>query len=266
MYWGPRGPHDEGFICRNTVHAFLRGFARGSEYGPQLDELNHHCKSAGDGHIESSLDARVVRRKLLLHEVHRQCVILPNQPIGLLRSKVDIGRDIPDGLVPAINRFKDVGCFHSGYSLPAIIGDAYHLREGHPGDRSKCLDLLNCAHCATDIRVRVEERCGGTEVLIEVEVWKSFGGRDFDTRDEMEDAHFDHRDKRFDTFDLRRDTDRNLEDLFREGGEGEHGVSLSSDQPRRRQNWLQSWWCYFDSDEARLCGFSPYNDDKAAPQ
>ena len=69
-------PNDPAFIYRNMVDAFLRGFARGPLYGPQLEELGHICKSnrslalyKGEP-IDHSLDARVVMGKLLLHGVH----------------------------------------------------------------------------------------------------------------------------------------------------------------------------------------------------
>lgn len=253
--------HKPTLIYRNMVDAFLRGFAKGSRYGPQLHELKHNCKSNGDelyqdGDIDTSLNARIVRGKLLLHGVHKLSVSLSAQPPGTLTSQVDTSKIVPDGLVPAINKFRTIGCVHAQNTLPAVILDAFQLRVGGAGDRTRSLDLLNCGYCATDLRVRVELECGGTCVQIEVEIWQSFGGREPDNRDETEDAHF-----RYECgwghglFDINSHPDRNLEKMFKEGVEGECGMVWSSDQVQRRQSWIQLWQWHYDPHTTRLCRY-----------
>ncbi|KAK5190999.1 hypothetical protein LTR99_000058 [Exophiala xenobiotica] len=116
-------------------------------------------------------------------------------------------------------------------SLPAVILDVYELKAGYADGRTRSLDLLSCGHCATDLRVRVELNCGGMCVHIEVEVWRSFGGRDSDNREETEDAHFCFGEK---PFDINLPPARNLKEMFKDGVEEERGVLESPDQSPRR--------------------------------
>jgi hypothetical protein len=194
------------------VDAFLRGFAKGSRYGPQFHELNDTCKLSHKGeYIDNSLNARVVRGKLLLHGIYKLSLSSSAQSSGTLTSPGDISQDLPDGLLPAIDNFKTIGCAHTGDSLPAVIWDVYELKAGCSDGRTRSLDLLSCGHCATDLRVRVELDCGGMCVHIEVEIWRSFGGRESDNRDETENAHFYFREE---PFDINLLPDRNLEENF----------------------------------------------------
>ncbi len=258
--------HGRAFIEPNMVEAFLRGFAKGSRYGPQLHELNHHCKSFHEGgDIDKSLDARVVRGKLLLHGVYKLSVSLSAQSPDTLTSPVDISQNVPEGLVPAIDKFKTIGCAHTGDSLPAVILDAYELRVDCSDGRTRSLDLLNCGHCATDLRVRVELECGGTCVQIEVEIWQSFGARESDNRNKTEDAQFYDECRAEEPFDINHPPDRNLEEMFKAGVDEECDVLWSPDQSRRHQSWLQLWRWYLDPCTGQLYRYYVHSNGDGRP-
>ena len=262
--------HEPVMIYRNMVDAFLRGFAKGSRYGPQLEELNHTCKSNvvalfPEGVcINKTIDARVVRGKLLLHSVHKLSVSLLAQPSSPLISRVDLSQIVSNRLLPAIYKFTArIGCTHTPDRVPAVILYAFRLRVGCSGDRTRSLDLLSCGRCATDLRVRVELDCGGTRVQIEVEIWQSFGGRDSDNRDEAEDAHFSDEPMIDEPFDINHPPVRDLEKVFKGGVEGECAGLWSPNQPRRRQSWIQLWKWHYDPIMAQLRRYDvPCNDDR----
>ena len=157
----------------------------------------------------------------MLHGVYKLSVSLSAKSPDTLTSPGNISQNVPDGLAPAIGKFKTVGCAHTGDILPAVILDAYELQVGCSDGRTRSLDLLNCGHCATDLRVRAELECGGTCVQIEAEIWQSFGGRESDNRDETEDAHFYDEFRREEPFDINHPPDRNLEEMFKGGVDGE---------------------------------------------
>ncbi|OQU99047.1 hypothetical protein CLAIMM_04746 [Cladophialophora immunda] len=191
-----------------------------------------------------------------MHSVHKMSVLLSAQTLGTPTSQVNINQIVLDQFVPAINKFKYIGCAHSDETLPAVILDAFQLRSGHSSDRSRCLDLLNCGHCATDLRVRVElANCAGICVHIEIETWQSLGGRESDNRDETEDAHFHFGYQRQEPFDIN-PPDRNLEEMFKEGEGVEREREDSSDESRRGQSWIQLWGWYYDTFTAQLCRYS----------
>lgn len=227
------------------VDWFLRGFEKGTRYGPQLHELNHNCISDKNAmflrkaraRIDKSLDARVVRGKLLFHGVHWLSVSLSAEPPETLASQVDISQiNFSDRLVPAIHAFREIGCAHSRDTLPAILLDAFQLRDGCAANRTRSLDLLNCGQCATNMLIRVDVDHSGLCVQIEVEIWQSFGGRKPENRDETEEAHFNHQRRRLDPFNISHPPDRDREEMFKRGVEGEPGSFGSPDQPRRRQS------------------------------
>ncbi|EHY52556.1 uncharacterized protein HMPREF1120_00767 [Exophiala dermatitidis NIH/UT8656] len=265
--------HEPVMIYRNMVDAFLRGFAKGSRYGPQLQELNHTCKSNvlalfPEGVcINKTIEARVVRGKLFLHSVHKLSVSLllaQPEPSSTPISRVDLGQIVSSRLLPAIHKFTArIGCTHTPQRIPAVILYAFRLRVGCSGDRTRRLDLLSCGRCATDLRVRVELDGGGTRVQIELEIWQSFGGRDFDNRDEAEDAHFSDKPMIDEPFDINYPPVRDLEKVFKGGVEGECVGLCSPNQPRRRQSWIQLWGWHYDPIMAQLRRYSvPCNDDR----
>ncbi|KIW19180.1 hypothetical protein PV08_03474 [Exophiala spinifera] len=256
------------------VDAFLRGFAQGSRYGPQLEQLNHTCELdvgalfpkgvCNEGVcITKTIDARVVRGKLLLHNVHKLSVSLLTQPSSPLTSRVDISQIVSNRLLPAIYKFTArIGCVHTPDTLPAVMLYAFRFRVGCSGDRARGLDLLSCGHCATDLRVRVELDCGGTGVQIEVEIWRSFGGRDSDNRDRAEDGHFFIDPMSDAPFDINHPPVRDLEKMFN-GVEEDCSGLWSPNRPRSRQSWIQLWMWFYDPFKAQLRSYGlPCNDDR----
>lgn len=244
--------HEPVLIYRNIVDAFLRGFIKGTQYGPQLEELNHTCTSNivalfPEGvSIDKTIDARVVGGKLLLHSVHKLSV-LPTQPSSTPTSPCDLSQIVSDRLLPAVYKFTArIGCTHTPDRVPAVILYAFRLWVGCCGDRTRSLDLLSRGWCATDLRVRVELDCGGTRVQIEVEMWQSFGGRDSDNRDEAEDAHFSDEPMIDEPFDINHPPVRDLEKVFKGGVEGECAGLWAPNQLRRRQSWIQLWNWHYD--------------------
>ncbi|EXJ82351.1 hypothetical protein A1O3_06164 [Capronia epimyces CBS 606.96] len=209
-------------IYRNMVDAFLRGFAKGPRYGPQLEELNHTSKPEVVAPflegvcINKTIDARVVKGKLLLHSIHTLSVSLLAQPSSPLTSRLDLSQFVSDRLLPALYKFDhEARCSHTMNRVGAAILYAGRLRLGYYGDRTRSLDLLSCGRCATDLRVRVELDGGGTHVQIEVETWQSLGGRDSDNRDKAEDAHFSYPRLSDESFDINHPPVRNLEKFQR---------------------------------------------------
>lgn len=237
------------FINRNMVDEFVRGFVKGPRYGPQLDELSHKC-ILGDAtfpydekrgiFMSRSLDARVVKGKLLLHSVHKTSVILStelHETRVLTESPKGV---IPKGLLPSIDRFRYIGCAHTPQTLPAVLLDAYQARSD-----SYCHHLLSCGHCATDLRVRVGvQRQDKRECIqIEVEIWRSLGGRDLDKREASEDAHFSLGTQNAD-FNINDPPERDLEDLF-------NGVA-EKECAQKSKTWIQSWYWDYNPYTMRL--------------
>lgn len=122
-----------------TVAAFLRGYERGPAYGPQLQELHHKCTGAAlcgwPRNISRETAARVVNGRLLLR-------VSCNLQVSLQKS-----------LAVQLDQLTVLGCCHSS-SLPALVMDAIdHL--GTPSEAPRSSDYINCAECATDLRVAV---------------------------------------------------------------------------------------------------------------
>ncbi|EXJ53700.1 uncharacterized protein A1O5_13056 [Cladophialophora psammophila CBS 110553] len=238
--------HRPPFISRETVDAFLRGYEKGPKYGPQLAELAHECKGDGGWYptkgekIARRLDARVQLGKLLLHGVYTLRVALPSPPKAFSPGYVD--RSFRHTLLPEIVKFNGIGCVHLRNSLPLLLIDAVHHLEGGV-QRPICYDLINCGYCATDLRVRAvvgENAC----LTIELEMWRSLGGRDPATRLPLEDAHFQPADIRHDPLDISEPPSRNLEDLFN----GDFGTIREG--PQNRQTWLQVWMSVYGQEGA----------------
>ncbi|OAP65747.1 hypothetical protein AYL99_01719 [Fonsecaea erecta] len=246
-------------IYRNIVDVFLRGFAKGPQYGPQLHELPLLCTpnrgndteySHGDAYMGiKSLDARVVEEKLLLHRVHEMSFSISAQPPDNSESetwRADFRENVERKIVPALDEFGKIGCVHTFNTMPAIVWLALRQLRGwgwHPSNcLTKSLVLMNCCYCATDIRVRLKywTGCPGSCIHIEIEIWQCLGSRESDSRDKAEDAIFQFIGPLF--CDLGRPPDRNLEKMFKEGGfEGGRPALCSPDQPQQRQYWMQLW-------------------------
>lgn len=261
-------------VYRDMVDSFLRGFAKGPQYGPQLGELTHKCNSKDPVYpiypekgewIDTSVGARVFRGKLLLHGIHKLSVPLFAQPLDTLTLQADTRKVVLDRLIPEIHKFRSVGCRHAYRRIPAVIFDAFHLQAAWSNGRTRSLDLLNCLDCATDYRVHVNLDSGGTCVHIEVEEWRSLGGREAENRDESEDAHFAPMSE---LTQRNCPPDRNLEDMFNGRLEAGYDELRSSGRPRRRQSWIQLWdwqfsiWDWDDnSSEARQCTWHAPRDN-----
>ena len=242
----------------------------GSRYGPQLNELNHTCDSSCAAYplvgwnINTSIDARVIKEKLLLRGFYRMSISLSGRSSVVLDSQVEFSQNIPDpdGLMASIDQFGLVGCVHTRDTLPAIVMNALHWQLDNNGGQTRSLDLLNCGYCATDLRVRVELDCGSTCAQIEVEIWQSFGGRVPGDRDEAENAHFLPYGRNWEqSFDINRPPDRNLEEMFQGGIKGDCNMFCSSDQARRRQSWIQLWQWHYHRSTAHLYRCRKPSDD-----
>ncbi|KIX92038.1 uncharacterized protein Z520_12254 [Fonsecaea multimorphosa CBS 102226] len=239
--------HSPALISREMVDAFVRGYEKGPEYGPQLEELTHKCKRDGGWYptrgkkVARRLDARVQQGRLIVHGVYSMRVPLPPHCIKPSPDYVD--RSFELSLTREMAKFAGIGCVHLGHSLPAILLDSVRRLPGLFEQRPLCHDLINCGFCATDLRVRtvVGE---DAHLTLQVEMWRSFGGRDPAMRDPLEDAHFQFPGNRLVAVDLNEPPTRNLEELF--NGETRRRLDFRMLQaPPNRQTWLQVWmWAY----------------------
>jgi hypothetical protein len=208
-----------------TVAAFLRGHERGPAYGPQLQELHHKCEAALPWHhwtsdVSRDTAARVVNGKLLLRTFYRLQVSL-QQP-----------------LATQLDQLKFIGCSHSTGTLPRLVLDAIdHL--GSPSKAPRCYDYINCAECATDLRVAVLDT-KSDKLVVQINTWQCCGGRDIDQEDPTVRRPFGIR---FAGEPEARDyrvvlPSRNLELLYNEslgdGGSLTNGV-------QQRHRWLHCW-------------------------
>ncbi|OAP55616.1 hypothetical protein AYL99_09767 [Fonsecaea erecta] len=241
--------HEPGFISREMVDLFVRGHELGPEYGPQLYELAHSCDKDGGWFrtrgrkVARVLDARIQQGRLLLHGVYSLTAPIPTFSIDPEEGYYD--RSWEYALMREMGKFNGIGCIHLRTALPAIILEAVRqLRLGVPNPL--CEDLVNCGYCATDLRVRALTDFPG-QIILQVETWRSFGGRDMYARDPLEDAHFQIPGVRNIRLDINQPPSRNLQQLYN-GGSVRRTNMLQL--PPHRQTWLQRWkWSYADYTE-----------------
>ncbi|OAP65191.1 hypothetical protein AYL99_01163 [Fonsecaea erecta] len=110
---------------------------------------------------------------------------------------------------------------------------------GTPSKAPRCFDYINCAECATDLRVAFIAR-GSDQLVAQISIWQCFGGRDLDEEDPTVQRMYGFR------FSRKRETQsyrfalptRNLELLYNEslgnGGSPTNGL-------QQRHRWLH-WW------------------------
>jgi hypothetical protein len=226
--------HHPGDLPLETVAAFLRGYERGPAYGPQLEELHHQCDGALPSHrwtpdISRETAARVVNGKLLLRTSY-------SLPVSLQQP--------PESLAKRLEQLKFICCDHSTSALPGVVMDAInHL--GTPSKAPRCSDYINCAECATDLRVAVLAT-GSDQVVAQINTWQCYGGRDIDQEDRavqrMYGFNFAHKRCGRDVQDYSQLAlpSRNLELLYNESlGDGD-GDSLTNGL-QQRHRWLH-WW------------------------
>lgn len=220
------------FPCRLTLEAvavFLRGYERGPAYGPQLQELYHKCDAALPRHyltpgVSRDTAARIVNGKLQL------------------RISCSLQVSLQQSLAAQLDQLKFIGCIHSYLHLPAVVMDAIeHLSS--PSKTPRYSDYINCAYCATDLRVTVLAT-KSDQLVAQINTWQCYGGRDIDQEDfairEMFGYHFarevgsegEGRDYRI-TF-----PSRNLELLYNESL-GDGGSLTNGLQQRHR---CLRWW------------------------
>lgn len=221
--------HTHFTMYLSVVEAYIRGHEMGPAYGPPLSELTHSCRGRlfGDDkkETEHSIQARVVRGKLLLHRTFKT-------PISLLDST---------GL--ELDKFGYFGCCHSHKSLPAVVMEAIEHREEVEdfSTERRCWDSISCAHCATDLRVRIEPR-DAENVHVRVDLWQCFGGRDPELEDPAVQAMF-HR-RYTGGLNLRATPPTRRLELFYVEETCEEGLSAPALEPkisRDRRTWLQLW-------------------------
>ncbi|KAK5279854.1 hypothetical protein LTR40_007184 [Exophiala xenobiotica] len=222
---GPRG------LPLETVAAFLRGYERGPAYGPQLQELHHKCD--GTLHywspgVSRDTAAQVVNGKLLLRTYY-------SMQVSLQQS-----------FATQLDKLRHIGCSHSPATLPALVMDAIdHLSS--PFKAPRCSDYINCAKCATDLRVAVRTT-KSDQLVAEITTWQCYGGRDIGQEDRAVRGIFGYRFAREGEGESEAGNhrlalpSRNLELLYNESL-GDGGSLTNGLQPRHR--WLHWWnWSY----------------------
>ena len=245
-YECPRRRYDRGlygvhtlapYYCREqyhcelpleTVAAFLRGYKRGPAYGPQLQELDRKCDGALPGHhwtpdISRDTAARIVNGKLILRTSYRLQVSLQKS------------------LARQLDQLKFICCSHSTGALSGLVMDAIdHL--GRPSKAPRCSDYINCAECATDLRVAVLAT-KSDQLVAQINTWQCYGGRDIDQEDHAVRIMFGFRFAReLEPLGNRRALpSRNLELLYNQSL-GDGGSLTNGLQKRHR--WLH-WWDWY---------------------
>ncbi|KIW25664.1 uncharacterized protein PV07_08825 [Cladophialophora immunda] len=162
-YYPEHQPH---YLTLETVAAFLRGYEHGSAYGPQLQELHHKCDIPLPRHfwapdVSRDTVARVVNGKLLV------------------RTSYSLQMSLQQSLAAQLDRLNFIGCLHSPGTLPALVKDAIDHHLGRPYKAPRCFDYINCAECATDLRVAVLDT-KGDRLVAQITTWQCYGGRDID--------------------------------------------------------------------------------------
>ncbi|KIX92835.1 uncharacterized protein Z520_11498 [Fonsecaea multimorphosa CBS 102226] len=220
------------------VAAFLRGYERGPSYGPQLQELHRKCDATLPWHnltpnVSRDTAARVVNGKLLL------------------RTSYSLQVSLQQSLADQLDPLSFIGCRHSAGTLPALVMDAIdHLDS--PSQAPRCSDYINCANCATDLRVAVSST-KGDQLVAHIITWQCFGGRDIEQEDytvrKMFGDTFVRADERHAKSYRLALPSRNLELLYNEGlGDG----GSLTDGLQQRYRCLHWWdWFYPKSTNAR---------------
>lgn len=260
--------HYPGRMYREVVDLFVRGHAKGCAYGLPLSKLAHECDQTN---LWRAVEGRVIGGKLMVHVAAETSISTPSfdsitpdatgfRGFDLFDRFTALSPFIKDTLME-IDRFRGIGCHHSRRTLPAVILDAIMHMGNESGEKRLCHNLLNCAHCATDLRVRVEAEEEGS-IGIRADVWHCFGGRDSGEEDVMVDAMFRWPYQMNTTFDPTAPPNRDLEQLYNEEA-GDEGCSRSLEATEGRRSWLQLWkWGYHPA-SGRLCRYRSPDDEDA---
>ena len=162
-----RPQHYPWALPLEAIAAFLRGYERGPAYGPQLQEFYHKC----DGPqrwltpgVSRDRTARVVNGKLLVRTSYSLQVSL-QRPFAALQ----------------LDQLSYIGCGHSPGSLPALVMEAIDHIDS-PSKAPRCYDYINCAECATDLRVAVLPT-KSDQLVAQITTWQCYGGRDIHQED-----------------------------------------------------------------------------------
>jgi hypothetical protein len=218
-------------LYRETVAAFLRGYERGPEHGPQLDELRHQCDGWScykSRHVSRDTEAKVVGGKLLLRTIYEYTFF--KDP------------EAHHSLVYELEKFQSIGCRDSYETLPALVLDVI---RGDGGDGTSAstprhAGYIRCVVCATDLRVHLMAK-SPENTTVRICMWHCFGSRDFQQEDRFVQAMFKHP-MSVDYSNL--PGTRNLELLYNsdlDGGEGGGGDYQHLSTTSERQSLLQ-WW------------------------
>lgn len=133
--------HPPYLLRLGTVAAFLRGYERGPDYGPHLQELHHKCDDkqvcwSWTRDVSRETAVRVVNGKLLL------------------RTSCSLRVSLRQSLAAQVAQLGYIGYTHTTFALPNLAMDEInHL--SNPSKASRCSDYINCAECATDLGVAI---------------------------------------------------------------------------------------------------------------
>ncbi len=237
-----RPQHYPWALPLEAIAAFLRGYERGPAYGPQLQEFYHKC----DGPqryltpgVSRDTEARVVNGKLLL------------------RTSYSLQMSLQESFAAQLDQLSYIGCSHSPGSLPALVMEAIDHIDS-PSKAPRCYDYINCAECATDLRVAVLAT-KSDQLVAQITTWQCYGGRDIDQEDRTVRTLFGYSfacqgEGESGTVSYRRALpSRNLELQYNESL-GDGGGLTNGLQQRHR--WLHWWdWSYPRYPEITNCPF-----------
>ncbi|KAL9115820.1 MAG: hypothetical protein Q9227_000188 [Pyrenula ochraceoflavens] len=176
----------------------FRAARYGPQYGPSLDYLasRFFCRSTYKSEPYKTFSPRIANNSLMIWTT--------------MTIKVDLFLD----LFTQLNCLWESSCRHTIIHIPDIAECALkHLAAGneqlnvnqrHTGfsdntGRPKCLQLLKCSYCATDIRIELQ-RPNEQNVVLTIHTWRDYGNPETDTGSTLQGSHFlsgyDQRQKR----------------------------------------------------------------------
>ena len=219
-----------------TVGAFVRGYERGSTYGPQLSELEHSCKDSKCWALDDmtrSIQARMVEGRLLVWVTNVMSIPLRSQ----------------SRLVLEIDKFRRIGCRHSR-NLPAVVMKVIDQIRHHPSSNT-LVEYVLCNECATDLRVQVDLPVG-EHLRIQVETWHCLGGRDLHVEHPSVQAIFPHVARRAGKYRSAQNwhPTRNLEKLYNERRGPDLHLPFAASLPESgtQRTWIAPWYWGWERD------------------
>ena len=129
---------------------------------------------------------------------------------------------------------------------------------GNPHKAPRCSDYINCAECATDLRVAVIAT-KTDQLVAQIIAWQCYGGRDIDQEDYTVRRMFGYSFAREAEAEARDDRlalpSRNLELLYNESLGDDGSLSNGLEQ---RHRWLHWWdWSYPKyANTQHICGYT----------